>query len=479
METIQTWQHDADNYQPALMQDLLPFLAINSVNDPLTATTLEPFGAGIEEALTFLENLAHRDDFVVKRYAQNMVVVVEYGPQDAEETVAVLAHADVVRGDAERWTITQPFEPKIVGDRLYARGAHDMKADLMASYYALRQLRDQQPHLKRKIQLIFGSDEEMEWRDMRQYLQENPEPTMGFSPDGAFPVVPGEKGYLTLSIDFVGTNAGEWVLETFKSGDSDNVVPGEAEAVVTIADHVERENFIMAYAKYIQATPLISGTAKPDGDAVHLLLIGKAAHGAYPEDGINAGTYLAHFLNSQPFGGQAHAFLEFIGESNHQNVYAEKLGLMYHDELMGDLTMNIGRMAFTAGQNSDIHVNFRYPTGITETAIVTQVQRHLGGLKAKLYKHKIYSNEPHLVPLDDPIVTILAEVYANQTNSTRQHKISKGGSYARLLKRGVAFGGQFPDVPITSHQPDEYVIISNISRAQAIFAEALYRLATV
>ena len=82
-----------------------------------------------------------------------------------------------------------------------------------------------------------------------------------------------------------------------------------------------------------------------------------------------------------------------------------------------------------------------------------------------------------MVDLNDVIVTKLQNIYAQQTNTDKTYKISNGGSYARLLKRGVAFGGQFPNLPVMSHQPDEYVLLSNISRAQAIFAQALYELA--
>ena len=69
---------------------------------------------------------------------------------------------------------------------------------------------------------------------------------------------------------------------------------------------------------------------------------------------------------------------------------------------------------------------------------------------------------------------MLEEIYAEHTHTQKTYKISNGGSYARLLKRGVAFGGQFPDVEITSHQPDEYALLDHIPKTQAIFAHALH-----
>jgi len=473
--TSSQWQENAQQYQPALMADLLQFLAIPSVLDPTTANIQRPFGTGIDMALKFISDIAQRDGFKVNRVADNMIVVVDYGPEDASETVGVLSHVDVVpAGDA--WTVTLPFSPKIEGNRLYGRGSHDMKADLLAAYYAVKQLKDMAFQPKRKIRLIFGSDEESDWRDMQAYLSEVGEPTLGFSPDGAFPVVPGEKGVLTLATKFQGVTTSAWQLHHFHAGERDNVVPGMATADIELPSHVDINGFLGAYERYLNDTPIISGVGQYDDGHILLTLYGKSAHGAYPETGLNAGTYLSHFLVDYGFNQQAHAFLEFLGIANHQNVFGEKLGLVYHDDIMGDLTLNIGQMTFNENAESEIRINFRYPMGITETAILTQVQRHMGDLVGKTFKQESFGNQPHMVDLNDPIVTTLENVYAEHTHTVKQYKISNGGSYARLLKRGVAFGGQFPDVPVMSHQPNEYVLIDNIPKTQAIFAHALYEI---
>lgn len=215
--TAEQWQQKSQLYKSELLTDLLQFLSIPSVLDKTTANVQQPFGAGIKTALQFLVDMGRRDGFKVERVADNMVVVIDYGPEDATETFGVLSHVDVVPG-GDAWTITLPFSPKVIGNRLYGRGSHDMKADLIASYYALKQLKDAGFQPRKKIRLIFGSDEESDWRDMRAYLDQVGEPTLGFSPDGAFPVVPGEKGVLTLSIQFKGTTLGEWKLHRFQSG---------------------------------------------------------------------------------------------------------------------------------------------------------------------------------------------------------------------------------------------------------------------
>ena len=479
MLTTNKWQLTAQKYQDKLLVDLLQFLAIPSVLDPQTATFQRPFGIGIDTALQFLVDIATRDGFKVERVADNMVVTVDYGPDDVPETVGVLSHVDVVPGNAAAWRVTMPFSPKIVDDRLYGRGVYDMKADLIASYYALKQLKDQGFVPKRKIRLIFGSDEESDWRDMQAYLKDFGEPTLGFSPDGTFPVVPGEKGVQTTTMRFVGDTFDyrEFELLAFQAGTRDNVVPGKATAIVKLSDNQDINLFLKQYEQYLTAEPLISGIGQYDDGEIHLTLYGKSVHGAYPEDGLNAGTYLAHFLSHYAFQHQAQALLHQLGDVYHRDVFAANIGLAYHDQIMGDLTMNVGQTVYRQGQEGYIRIQFRYPVGMSETTILTQIQRHVGPLKAKIFKEVQFGSQPHMVDLNDVIVTKLQNIYAQQTNTDKTYKISNGGSYARLLKRGVAFGGQFPNLPVMSHQPDEYVLLSNISRAQAIFAQALYELA--
>ena len=148
----------------------------------------------------------------------------------------VLSHVDVVPG-GDAWTITLPFSPKVIGNRLYGRGSHDMKADLIAKllrfeaikrcWFSTTKIRLILVVMKNLIGVICGLFDQVG------------EPTFGFSPDGAFPVVPGEKGVLTLSIQFKGTTLGEWKLHRFQSGERDNVVPGTAVADVELPDGVD------------------------------------------------------------------------------------------------------------------------------------------------------------------------------------------------------------------------------------------------
>ena len=52
-----------------------------------------------------------------------------------------------------------------------------------------------------------------------------------------------------------------------------------------------------------------------------------------------------------------------------------------------------------------------------------------------------------------------------------------GGTYAKVLKQGVAFGALFPDDEDLAHQADEYEDIDRLMLATKIYANALIRLA--
>ena len=464
------WADRTKPYEADLIQDLNQIVKIPSILDSNTQTELTPFGTDMVRALAKMEELAARDGFRYGR-VDNMVTWIEYGPADADETVAILTHIDIVpAGDG--W-LCDPFKPEILDGLYFGRGAADMKADLMSAYYAMKYLADHEIKLTRKIRLIIGTDEENGWRDLPRYFEQEGEPTMGFSPDGAFPVVNGEKAFQTVQLRFPSASTGDYILRRFIAGTRPNVVPGDARARVVVPDPDE---MVHDFEQYLAQYPFLSGKTEIKGQELRLLLNGVQAHGAYPQDGENAGTYLAHFLNRYAFADDAKTFLQFVGETVHDDIGAENLGLRYHDDTMGDLTLNVGVMRFSLNGQGTILLNFRYPQGVNVQAVMTQVQRHLGDFKAMV---EVWPGgmEPHLVPETDELVGVLSMVYAKQTGMFMNPRTSNGGSYARLLKRGVAFGGQFPDVPVTSHQANESTPVANLTRSMAIFAEALLKLA--
>jgi succinyl-diaminopimelate desuccinylase len=81
------------------------------------------------------------------------VTLADVGPKDALHTVLLHGHVDVVPGRAEQ------FVPRLDGDRLFGRGAYDMKGALAALLLAVADLRDQDAV---RIRLGIVPDEESE-----------------------------------------------------------------------------------------------------------------------------------------------------------------------------------------------------------------------------------------------------------------------------------------------------------------------------
>jgi succinyl-diaminopimelate desuccinylase len=81
------------------------------------------------------------------------VTVADVGPKDAPITLLLHGHLDVVPGLAEQ------FEPRLDGDRLYGRGAYDMKGALAAMLLTLADLRETEGV---RVRLGIVPDEESE-----------------------------------------------------------------------------------------------------------------------------------------------------------------------------------------------------------------------------------------------------------------------------------------------------------------------------
>lgn len=460
------WQKLAQQYRDDYVADLKTLVSIDSSRDDSQATADFPLGPGPAKALSAFLAIAKRDGFTVKNL-DNLVGYVEYGSGD--ETLAILGHADVMPA-GKGWQ-TDPFTLTAKDGNLYGRGTSDDKGPALAAYYGLRMLKDQGIVPKMKVRFIIGTDEESDWTGMNHYLDLEPAPTLGFSPDAEFPLINGEKGNVTFETHFKGRNDGEYQLDEFDSGLRMNMVPRDAEADVTVPDAAK----VAADFDAFLAQAPVTGEATVDGQRLHLHVVGKAAHGMEPKNGINAGTYLATFLAPYAFGGDAHHFLNLLADQLHDDSRAHKLGLAYTDKVMGDLTMNVGIMTFKAGEAGLINTNFRYPTGTGAATILTGLKQATAAMDVTVEQGR--EMVPHYVDPSDPIVATLMDVYRQQTgDTTAQPEVVGGGTYGRLMKRGVAFGALFPGTQDTMHQADEFQPEADLLKAMAIYGQAIYEL---
>lgn len=458
------WREEVDTRKEALLNDLKGLLEIPSVLDEAQAGPGQPFGFEVRRALDYMLDLGKRDGFTTKDvngYAGHL----EYG--DGEELVGILCHLDVVPA-GEGWTYGA-FNPTIADGKIFARGSNDDKGPTIAAYYGLRIIKELGLPLSKRVRLIAGCDEESEWRCVNEYFKHEEMPTYGFAPDADFPIINAEKGLYDgvlkqLPIQRVSNTS--YQLVSFVSGERPNMVPDFAKAVLKTDEEIGEA--FEAYLEKFEA----NGTCVREDGLYTLTIRGVAAHAMEPDNGVNAAYVLAGFLLPLSLDIQGERYIELI-----RHVFADSrgisIGIEASDET-GDLTINGGVFRYDQSEKTAA-INIRYPY----TAKFTERLQNLKEI-ALSFGFELSTRQhmpPHHVAEDHPLVKTLSAVYERQTGETAELMAIGGGTYARSLEAGVAFGALFPGSVDVAHQVDEYMEIEDLLRAAAIYAEAIYELA--
>lgn len=463
------WEAEVIRKKDDLIEDTQSFLQIESVLDEEGGKEGQPFGEKVDEALQYMLKKGEHEGFTVKNvdgYAGH----IEYG--EGEDIVGVLCHVDVVPA-GEGWT-TPPFSADIRENKIFARGAIDDKGPTMAAFYALKMLKDTGMKLSKKIRLIIGTDEESDWRCVEHYFKHEAMPQIGFAPDADFPIIHAEKGIIDAILSFTYQQTEHhqrYTLKQFTSGMRLNMVPDESAATVTVAQEHDAESLKIAFEAYL-ADNQLSGEAKIEANGLHFTLKGESVHAMEPAHGINAGIHMANFLSEQELDEEGLSFTSQINTLFDQDTRGQKLGIACKDDISGDLTLNVGTIRYIQNEEAKLGLNVRYPV----TADGKDVKKGIEGIKGATLL-KFDDSPPHHVSKDHPLVKTLQRVYEEQTGDPANLIAIGGGTYARSLEAGVAFGPLFPGRPDCAHQKDEYIEIDDLLRATALYAQAMYELA--
>ncbi|KAA0966374.1 M20 family metallopeptidase [Sporosarcina sp. ANT_H38] len=453
-------------YEEQLMDDLAELVAIRSVRDLESKDSNSPFGMGIRDAFDKMISFAERDSFINVDF-DGYALHIESG--QGEEVIGILAHLDIVpEGEKDDWS----FDPFILTNHdgfLYGRGVNDDKAPALASYYAMKILRDLGFVFNRKVRLILGGAEETSWECMDHYFKYNPQPIMAFSPDGDFPIVNGEKGVIQGS---------------FYLKDDELPIKESQHDLLVIESEKQRgficENLIVKFHSHnpnsLKDILIEAAEVHCDNEIVTAIYRGEKTLSRNPHKGANAIFKFGRDLMCIEGGiGKGRNFKGLLERFLLDDVHGEKMGLYDEDSEMGETTLSIPYVLYK-GREFEIAFDYRFPKSrtqenvqnkLTEFSVINCLSLEISKVHQPLYVHP-----------DSELITTLQQAYKRVTGENAELMTKGGISYARALNCGVAFGPSFQGDTPNTHKQNEKIRIETLYKAIIIYCETLRLLAT-
>ena len=406
-----------------------------------------PFGKETADCLNYFLNLAAEMGFETRNY-DNYIGEVIYG---TGEDFAILAHLDVVPAGSG-WKYP-PFGGVINDDlsaggvpgmKIWGRGAMDDKTPAVVCLYALKALKDQGIVPARTIKLIVGCNEESGWKCIKYYNKVAKMPKEGFTPDANFPVIYAEKGILHFTAYFP---IDEAPMSALKAGERVNMVCDSASVILTRK----------AGGKLVYYENPVEGTRLSYDNTTNILRgYGKSAHGSTPEWGANAFQAVLHFLASFHDGCK----------KAYDCLFDDVTGLKTLEDETGKLSMSPDLAVFENGMLK-VTTDIRFPATLPLETVTEKLDQFGVEYVIDSYQPPIY-NDPN-----GKLIKTLVGVYNSITGKNEAPIAIGGGTYARALECGCAFGPEICFEETTIHQANEYVTFDRIRLISDIYYNAI------
>ena len=412
----------------------------------------KPFGANcaavLSEGLRIAEEMGFRTVNL-----DNYCGYAEMG--EGGDIIGIAAHLDIVPA-GEGWE-TDPFTVTRVGDTVYGRGVSDDKGAVIASLYAMDRVRKSGVAMKKRVRLLMGCAEET-GSECMQYYNQHAEPiTCGFTPDGEFPGIHGEKGGTAMLAKSKNTR-----IRRMEGGFVTNAVCNHCVTELSAAD-VDAEALRAALGK----TALKSFTVTEKDGVLTVDAVGVAAHASTPRLGVNAaGCTMAALAEA----GMRDDFVEFYNQHIGTACDGSGIGLALSDE-HGALTMNNGIVKTEDGAIL-CTLDLRTPVTVSEEQLRAACAPYLEDEKGKI--EILHIGKPLFYPRDSKLVQDLYRAYVEVTGDTEsQPMVIGGGTYAKALPNIIAFGCEFPGEDNHIHDANESLPVRDLERQVDIYARAI------
>lgn len=445
-------------YKEQFLKDLASLVAIPSIRHEQSKAHNAPFGKGVAKAMDKFCEIAQRLEFQTEN-CDGYASYAQLGNGNAY--IGVLAHLDVVDILYPKEWKSDPFCMDLRDEILYGRGVNDDKGPLLAALYAMRILADMQVPLKHPIRLIAGGAEETTWECMDYYFKKYPQPICGFSPDGNFPIVNGEKGIACYSFQFPCTST-EIHIEC---REKENWVNED----IVVRFYQKSKDELLSYAKRVVKIEV-------DGEDVLLYYKGKRAMSRNPQRGDNALFSFIKDFKDYPFINKGNQnLMSFFDTCLCDDFYGKKAGIYYEDSEMG-MTSICPCSIQTTEFAQEVYLDIRFVKGIDKDTIDKQMNtlatKYDATLEVKRYKRLLYVDE------QSTLIQALKKAYKNVMKEEAEVFTKGGASYARVLDQGVAFGATFANEDPNPHMPNEHMPVASLLKAMEIYVHALIELAS-
>ncbi|MDE7158296.1 MAG: M20/M25/M40 family metallo-hydrolase, partial [Clostridiales bacterium] len=222
----------------------------------------------------------------------------------------------------------------------------------------------------------------------------------------------------------------------------------------------KRANMVCDYCEAVpRAAVDLAGTELTMQDN-KIISLGKSAHGSTPALGKNA----------------ILPILELFRENEDVNrviecLFEDVFGLRHMMDETGSLTLSPDIITFHKGVLAVV-CDIRYPATVALSDVLSAVNKF--GVKYETLHHQ----KPLFHDKNSGLITTLLGVYkefAAPADDVQPIAIG-GGTYARALKNGVAFGPEMHGDEAVIHQPNEYITLDRVKLLLNIYKAAIERL---
>lgn len=450
-----------DSMKDFMLDKITELIAFRSVEGAPEENA--PFGKEVDKALECFLTFGEELGFETKN-VDNYAGHIQFG--NTGELYAVLGHLDVVP-EGEGWEY-DPYKAFVKDGYICGRGTQDDKGPVVASVIALKALKDCGFVPKNRLRIIAGTNEETNWEGIHHYFMHEEKPLEALTPDAGFPMIFAEKGI--ISYDFESElksekEDGNMNLISIKGGEAANSVAAKTIVKIEFENEAEFTECLRSFKP--ENNTKIDCTI--DGNTAEMIFEGRSAHASTPDEGVNSISAAVDFLNTIGLKGAVADAISLIGEKIGYEIDGKNLGIKGRDEVTGDLTCNLGKLGYANGFFS-VTINIRYPIFFSEKMITSQVKEAMAPMKVR--EHGFL--KPLYVSPDSDFIKMLRRVYEDVTGLDSTPFSMGGGTYARAVPKGVAFGAMFPGEEAVAHKPNERMSVDSLLKMAKIYARVYF-----